>query len=75
MIFKLIELTDISSYKLVIVSDEIKKLRGPFEVHKASTSMNFGVLIRDNTYYDDTKRVGVRLISHYTIKRRSILFK
>lgn len=68
---------DVSAYKLIKMSEVFKRKRGPYELQKSrvmGTNGRVGYFIWDNTYYDDEKLVGTRVITHYYTAGRSIMF-
>jgi len=67
---------DISAYKLVRMSDKFKKMRGPYELQKTRLGWEqSSYFVWDLTHYDDEKLIGTRVISHYHVNTRSLVFK
>ena len=69
---------DVSAYKLVRMSEVIKKKRGPYQLQKSrltGTGNSGGYFVWDLTHYNDEKLVGTRVITHYFVKPRSLMFK
>ena len=75
MIFKVVHQLDLSTYKLVPISEELKQLRKPYIISKHSVNSTSGIVPVDNTSYDDISLIGTRLINYYIINLRSIIFK
>ena len=68
---------DISTYKLIQMSDIFKKKRGPYKLQKSrimGTRGMTGYFVWDITHYDDNKLIGTRVITHYYIAGRSVMF-
>ena len=67
---------DVSAYKLIQMSERFKKIRGPYMLQKAHLSgQSFSYFVWDITHYNDEKLIGTRLISHYHVRTRSIMFE
>jgi len=68
---------DISTYKLIQMSDIFKKKRGPYKLQKSKimgTRGMIGYFVWDITHYDDDKLIGTRVITHYYTAGRSVMF-
>ena len=69
---------DISTYKLIQMSDIFKKKRGPYQLQKSRIMMDtngmIGYFVWDVTHYDDNKLIGTRVITHYCTAGRSVMF-
>ena len=68
---------DISTYKLIQMSDVFKKKRGPYKLQKSrimGTRDTIGYFVWDITHYDDNKLIGTRVITHYYTAGRSVMF-
>lgn len=68
---------DISTYKLIQMSDIFKKKRGPYQLQKSrimGTIDRMGYFVWDVTHYDDNKLIGTRVITHYYTAGRSVMF-
>lgn len=69
---------DISTYKLIQMSDIFKKKRGPYKLQKSRIMMDTngmtGYFVWDITHYDDNKLIGTRVITHYYTAGRSVMF-
>ena len=69
---------DISTYKLIQMSDVFKKKRGPYKLQKSRIMMDtkgmIGYFVWDVTHYDDNKLIGTRVITHYYTAGRSVMF-
>lgn len=68
---------DISTYKLIPMSEIFKRERGPYKLQKSrimGTRDMIGYFVWDVTYYDDLKLIGTRVITHYYTAGRSVMF-
>lgn len=68
---------DISTYKLIPMSEIFKRKRGPYKLQKSrimGTRDTIGYFVWDVTYYDDLKLIGTRVITHYYTAGRSVVF-
>ena len=68
---------DISAYKLIKMSEVIKKKRGPYQLQKSMltrTGGKCGYFVWDLTHYNDEKLIGTRVITHYSVTGRSEIF-
>ena len=68
---------DISTYKLIPMSEIFKRKRVPYKLQKSrimGTRDMIGYFVWDVTYYDDLKLIGTRVITHYYTAGRSVVF-
>ena len=68
---------DISTYKLIPMSEIFKRKGGPYKLQKSrimGTRDMIGYFVWDVTYYDDLKLIGTRVITHYYTAGRSVMF-
>lgn len=66
---------DISTYQLVQMSDYFKKLRGPYQLQKTHLQgQKTSYFVWDITHYNDIELVGTRIITHYHVITRSVMF-
>lgn len=69
---------DVSAYKLIMMSEVIKKKRGPYKLQKScltGTGKRGGYFVWDLTHYNDEKLIGTRVITHYNVGARSLIFE